>query len=90
MPETSNPKGQDMTDRQDDIPQEFKELCISAFSLALEADGAPGRCPRRACRCTGHCHLPMGDNGPGACGAGPIPGRVAAQAALMVAFYLEP
>lgn len=77
-----------MTDRQDDISQEFKELCISAFCLALEADGAPERCSRRACRTTGQCHLPMGENGPGACGAGPIPGRIAAEAALMLAFRL--
>ncbi|KQZ96098.1 hypothetical protein ASD64_18265 [Mesorhizobium sp. Root157] len=74
---------------QDDIPQDFKELCISAFSLALEADGAPQRCSRRFCHRTGQCHLPMGDNGPGACGAGPIPGRVAAEAALMLAFRFE-
>jgi hypothetical protein len=31
----------------------------------------------------------MGDNGPGACGGGPIPGHVAAEAALMVAFRLD-
>jgi hypothetical protein len=78
-----------MTDPKDDIPQEFKELCISALSLALEADGAPERCLNRLCRRQGHCHLPMDDNGPGACGAGPIPGRVAAEAALMLAFRLE-
>lgn len=78
-----------MTERQDNIPQGFKRLCVAALSLALEADGAPQRCPRRACRFSGHCHLPMGDNGPGACGGGPIPGNVAAEAALMLAFRLE-
>jgi hypothetical protein len=78
-----------MPHEQDDIPQEFKRLCISALSLALDADGAPERCTKRSCRCTGRCHLPMGDNGPGACGAGPIPGRVAAEAALMLAFHLS-
>lgn len=78
-----------MTDQKDDIPQEFKQLCISALSLALEADCAPQRCSRRICHRSGHCHLPMGDNGPGACGGGPIPGHVAAEAALMLAFRLE-
>jgi hypothetical protein len=78
-----------MTERQDNIPQGFKRLCMSALSLALEADGAPERCLNRLCRRTGHCHLPMGDNGPGACGGGPIPGHVAAEAALMLAFRLE-
>jgi len=69
----------------EDEKQEFARLCRIAMRLALEVDEAPARCPGRACRRDGRCHV-RSEGVRLVCSAGPIPPPVFQQGGLMMAF----
>jgi hypothetical protein len=60
-------------------------LIEQALRIAGEAEGAPARCHKRACRRSGDCHLTVNRDGDGHCGAG-ISDAMMDKAGLMLYF----
>ena len=52
------------------LGQIVPDIWPEALRFALDAEGAPGRCRRRACRKAGACQLHGGDGAPLSCAGG--------------------
>jgi len=65
---------------------EMRRLFQLALRVAIGSQGAPRRCRRQSCRAGGQCHMILGFDGGGHCGARFDFDRAVREAALMIAF----
>lgn len=68
-----------------DLPPEILSALEEALKITAWRDGAPKRCPRRACRRDGACHLKLGANVAHDC-AGHLSARAECNAVDMLTF----